>query len=67
MPILLEIPGVSRFVNAKQTSRTQLLKQRGSPGLLSFYRFFLENEKDVSLDLSLFAFTMPPITRICLQ
>ena len=42
MPILPQIAGVSRFIDAKQTSRTQLLKQRGSPGLLSFYRFSLK-------------------------
>ena len=37
-----QISGVSRFINAKQISRNQLLKQRRSPRLLSFYRFFLE-------------------------
>ena len=64
MPTFPQILGVSRFIDAKQASRTQLLKQRGSPRLLSFYRFFLEN---VLLDVSLFAFTMPSNTRICLQ
>ena len=38
-----QIPGASRFIDLKQTSRTQLLKQRGSSGLLLFYRFFFEN------------------------
>ena len=61
--------GSFRFIDAKQTSGTQLLKQRGFPGIFNIHfiilTFFPENAQ--LLDVPLFAFTMPPNTCICLQ